>query len=226
MPNTRSRGADTPVDPPAPGSRVRRPAAPLVAPQNGDLRLVRAAAAHCQACPLYRDATRTVFGEGPDHARVMLVGEQPGDREDLQGHPFVGPAGQLLDRALEAAGIDRNGVYVTNAVKHFKFEMRGKRRLHKKPVDSEIGACHQWLARELALVRPEIIVALGATAARSLLGRATPVEANRGRFMPFAGDGRLLITIHPSFLLRMPDEARHAAYDRFVADLRLAAPGH
>lgn len=225
MPNTPSRDAERQVEAPAPRSR-RRPAVPLVAPQSGDLRVVRAAAMHCQACPLYRDATRTVFGEGPDHARVMLVGEQPGDREDLQGHPFVGPAGQLLDRALEQAGIDRREVYVTNAVKHFKFEMRGKRRLHKKPADGEIGACHQWLERELALVRPALIVALGATAARSLLGRATPVEANRGRLMPFGDGGQLLITIHPSFLLRMPEQAREAAYARFVADLALAGLPH
>lgn len=224
MPRTGNPGTDagTPVAPP----RARRPAAPLVAPQTGDLRVVRQAAAHCQACPLYRDATQTVFGEGPAQARVMLVGEQPGDREDLQGHPFVGPAGQLLERALQEAGIDRRAVYVTNAVKHFKFEQRGKRRLHKKPLDSEVGACHQWLARELQLVRPQLVVALGATAARSLLGRATPVEANRGRLVPYAAGGQLLITVHPSFLLRMPEAARASAYARFVADLALAADRH
>lgn len=226
MSNTGNRHAEGNIDPKAPATRSRRAAAPLVAPQSGDLATVRAAAGHCQACPLYRNATQTVFGEGPAHARVMLVGEQPGDREDLEGHPFVGPAGQLLGRALEEAGVNRQSLYVTNAVKHFKFEMRGKRRLHKKPADSEVGACHQWLEREIELVRPEIIVALGATAARSLLGRATPVEANRGHLVAYHGGGQLLITIHPSFLLRMPGEAREAAYARFVADLALIKTAH
>lgn len=141
---------------------------------------LRKAAMSCRACPLWENATQTVFGEGPSHAPVMLVGEQPGDREDLTGHPFVGPAGQLLARALTAVGIPREEVYVTNAVKHFKFEIRGKRRMHKKPVDSEIAACYDWLRREIELVTPRLLIALGATAARSLLGRATPITVNRG----------------------------------------------
>ncbi len=195
-----------------------------MAPDTGDLDDVRTAAHDCRACPLWANATQTVFGEGPEHARIMLVGEQPGDQEDRQGHPFVGPAGQLLDRALEDAGIDRDRVYVTNAVKHFKWEPRGKRRLHKKPGEAEIAACHQWLERELELVAPQLVVAMGATAARALLGRATPIEVNRGRVMPFAAGMQILITVHPSYLLRVPDEAREASYARFVQDLRQAVP--
>jgi DNA polymerase len=179
-------------------------------------------AAECQACPLWKDATQTVFGEGGTRAAIMLVGEQPGDSEDRAGRPFVGPAGRLLDRALVEAGIDRENVYVTNAVKHFKYVPRGKRRMHKKPADAEIAACHQWLERELEFVAPKLIVALGATAARALLGRATPIEQNRGRVMPFPGNAQLLITIHPSALLRIPDEFKAEAYRRFVTDLKLA----
>lgn len=204
--------------------RVSKQAPPRVAPDTGDLDDVRTAAHDCRACPLWANATQTVFGEGPEHARIMLVGEQPGDQEDRQGHPFVGPAGQLLDRALEDAGIDRDRVYVTNAVKHFKWEPRGKRRLHKKPGEAEIAACHQWLERELELVAPQLVVAMGATAARALLGRATPIEVNRGRVMPFAAGMQILITVHPSYLLRVPDEAREASYARFVQDLRQAVP--
>jgi DNA polymerase len=188
------------------------------------LKDVREAAKACKACPLWADATQTVFGEGPARARIMLVGEQPGDQEDRMGHPFVGPAGQLLDRALADAGIDRSEVYVTNAVKHFKYEPRGKRRLHKKPADAEIAACHQWLERELELVSPALVVAMGATAARALLGRPTPIEINRGKLRPFTAGMQILITVHPSYLLRVPDEARADAYARFVQDLRLAAP--
>ncbi|HVL75067.1 MAG TPA: UdgX family uracil-DNA binding protein [Noviherbaspirillum sp.] len=209
---------------PASRSRAARPLPPRVAPQTDSLDDVRAAARGCQACPLWAGATQTVFGEGAEHGRVMLVGEQPGDQEDLSGHPFVGPAGRLLDRALAEAGIERDEVYVTNAVKHFKYELRGKRRLHKKPGDVEIAACVQWLERELDLVAPALVVALGATAARALLGRATPIEANRGRLMSFGEDRQLLITTHPSALLRMPGELKAAAYARFVADLRIAAP--
>ena len=154
----------------------------------------------------------------------MLVGEQPGDQEDLAGRPFVGPAGRLLDRALADAGIDRDRLYVTNAVKHFKNEPRGKRRIHKKPSDREIDACHQWLEREIELVAPKLIVALGATAARSLLGGATPIERNRGKLMEFAPGTQLLITVHPSMLLRVPEEYKAEAYRRFVRDLKLAAP--
>ena len=204
--------------------RVPKQAPPRVAPDSGDLDEVRDAAHGCRACPLWADATQTVFGEGPAPARIMLVGEQPGDQEDRQGHPFVGPAGQLLDRALVEAGIDRDQVYVTNAVKHFKWEPRGKRRLHKKPGELEINACHQWLERELELVAPALVVAMGATAARAVLGRATPIEANRGRVMPLHGGLQVLITVHPSYLLRVPDAMRADAYARFVQDLRLIAP--
>jgi DNA polymerase len=154
----------------------------------------------------------------------MLVGEQPGDQEDIAGHPFVGPAGKILDRALDDAAVNRDKVYVTNAVKHFKFEPRGKRRLHKKPADAEIAACYQWLEREVTLVKPALIVAMGATAARALTGRATGIEANRGRLIDFAPGTQLLITVHPSFLLRVPPEDKAREYERFVADMKLAAP--
>lgn len=204
--------------------RVSKQAPPRVAPDAGDLDDVRDAAHDCKACPLWANATQTVFGEGPGHAPIMFVGEQPGDQEDRQGHPFVGPAGQLLDRALKAAGIDRDKIYLTNAVKHFKWEPRGKRRLHKKPGEAEISACHQWLERELELVAPALVVALGATAARALLGRATPIEANRGRMMPLHGGTQVMITVHPSFLLRVPAEMQDDAFARFVQDLRLALP--
>ncbi|WP_136418640.1 MULTISPECIES: UdgX family uracil-DNA binding protein [Oxalobacteraceae] len=207
--------------------RVRRVPpqdATRIAPDADTLQEVREAAKHCRDCPLWANATQTVFGEGPAHAPIMLVGEQPGDQEDRIGHPFVGPAGKLLDRALEDAGIRRDQVYVTNAVKHFKWEPRGKRRLHKKPGDSEIAACHQWLERELELVAPALVVAMGATAARALLGRATPIEVNRGRLNAFSGAMHILITVHPSYLLRVPPEARDGAYARFVQDLRLAMP--
>lgn len=197
---------------------------PRVAPDTGDIAAVREAALGCKTCPLWADATQTVFGEGPATARVMLVGEQPGDQEDRQGHPFVGPAGQLLDRALKDAGIERGEVYVTNAVKHFKWEPRGKRRLHKTPGEAEIAACHQWLERELELVAPALVVALGATAARALFGRATPIEANRGRVMPFQDGLQILVTVHPSYLLRVPDALRAESYARLVRDLRMAAP--
>ena len=152
----------------------------------------------------------------------MLVGEQPGDREDIEGRPFVGPAGRMLSRALDDAGIARESVYVTNAVKHFKFEPRGKRRLHKRPSDAEIAACHDWLDAEIAAVKPRLIIALGATAARALTGRATPVEANRGKRRDYVAGTELLITVHPSFLLRMPESAKAAEYRRFVTDLKLA----
>jgi uracil-DNA glycosylase len=184
----------------------------------------RRVAVACQACPLWKDATQTVFGEGNAHAAIMLVGEQPGDSEDLAGRPFIGPAGRLLDRALIEAGIDRENAYVTNAVKHFKYVPRGKRRLHKKPADAEIAACHQWLERELEFVAPAVVVALGATAARALLGRTTPIESNRGHLVPFMGSLQLLITVHPSALLRIPPEFKAEAYRRFVADLKAAAP--
>ena len=193
------------------------------------LSAVREQAAHCRACPLWKNATQTVFGAGSQRARVLFVGEQPGDQEDRIGEPFVGPAGKMLDRALTDAAIDRKATYVTNAVKHFKFELRGKRRIHKKPNELEISACHQWLERELELVRPALIVALGATAARAVFGRTTAIEKNRGHVIKaeqasLGHDADVLVTVHPSFLLRVPDEDRDAAYERFVADLKLIRP--
>jgi DNA polymerase len=185
---------------------------------------LREQASHCRACPLWKDATQTVFGEGPPHAKVMLVGEQPGDKEDLAGHPFVGPAGQMLDRALEEAGIDRARVYITNAVKHFKFFPRGKFRLHQKPTTPEIKACRPWYERELAAIKPELVVAMGATAAQCVFGRTTPINKNRGRLIDVADGISALVTVHPSYLLRLPDEAAKASeYERFVDDLKIAA---
>lgn len=188
------------------------------------IQALREAAMGCRACPLWQHATQTVFGEGPSGAPVMLVGEQPGDQEDTTGRPFVGPAGQLLTRALAAAGIPRDRIYITNAVKHFKFELRGKRRMHKKPVDAEIIACYDWLKREIELVTPRLIVAMGATAVRSVLGRATPIMVNRGKITEYAGDISLLITVHPSFLLRVPEQDKDDEYERFLDDLKLAKP--
>jgi DNA polymerase len=188
------------------------------------LTAARKAAAHCQRCALYRNATQTVFGEGPVDAPVVFVGEQPGDQEDLQGRPFVGPAGQMFDRALAEAGIDLGRVYVTNAVKHFKFEPRGKRRIHQKPNNNEIEACRWWLDRELALIKPRLTVALGATAARALTGRDTTISRSRGRLMPLRDGLEGFITVHPSFLLRLPDEAAKAReYKKFIADLKQVA---
>jgi len=188
------------------------------------LKILREEAAGCRACPLWKNATQTVFGEGPQHAQVMLVGEQPGDKEDLAGKPFVGPAGQMLDRALDEAGIDRNKVYVTNAVKHFKFVPRGKIRLHQKPNTSEIKACRPWYERELASTKPALVVAMGATAAQSVFGKITPINKNRGRPIDL-GDGiQALVTVHPSYLLRLPDaDAKAREYQRFVDDLKMAA---
>ncbi len=186
------------------------------------LSALRREAAGCTRCDLYRHATQTVFGEGPAQARIVLVGEQPGDQEDLAGKPFVGPAGKLLDRALEEAGIERGKVYVTNAVKHFKFEPRGKRRIHAKPNAGEITACKWWLQREFVALAPRFVVALGATAAQALSGHAVAVTKMRGRETELMGV-RGLITVHPSYLLRIPDEASKAAeYEKFVADLSLA----
>ena len=178
-------------------------------------------AASCQACPLWKDATQTVFGEGPPSSDVMFVGEQPGDREDREGRPFVGPAGILLDKALVEAGLDRKRIYVTNAVKHFKFEQRGKRRLHKRPNTSEIKICRRWLFDEIEAVSPRLIVALGATAAHGLTGRATAVRSNRGSVLAVDNGLRVFMTIHPSALLRLQDEEeRRAGYQSFVNDLR------
>ncbi|MFL6575219.1 MAG: UdgX family uracil-DNA binding protein [Povalibacter sp.] len=190
---------------------------------------VRALAALCRSCPLWERATQTVFGEGPENARIVVIGEQPGDQEDIAGRPFVGPAGQLLDRALKDAGLNRDSLYVTNAVKHFKFEARGKRRLHKTPGEMEVAACHQWLEQELSMIQPDLILALGGTAARSVFGKAIPILKNRGRI--FSGQAQdetrrpdILLSVHPSSLLRMPDSERAAAYDQFVSDLKLAVP--
>ena len=183
-----------------------------------------AAEAACTRCPLYRDATQAVPGEGPSGAAFMLVGEQPGDKEDLAGKPFVGPAGRVLNEALRDAGIARGDTFVTNAVKHFKHEMRGKRRLHKRPNSYEIERCKVWLDFERELVKPSTIVALGVTAARSLTGRAATIGKLRGRPLATEDGTRLIITIHPSALLRIEDDAeRRAAYQSFVADLKAAA---
>jgi uracil-DNA glycosylase family protein len=184
---------------------------------------LREEATHCRACPLYNHATQTVFGEGPAHARIVLVGEQPGDREDLEGRPFVGPAGRLLDKALDEAGIDRRNVYVTNAVKHFKFEPRGKLRLHKKPMTSEIRACNRWLTSELAVIAPEIVVAMGATAVIGVFGKAMPIGANRGHPIDIDGKTRGFITVHPSYLLRVEEADKELEYARFVEDLKKVA---
>jgi DNA polymerase len=188
------------------------------------LETLRAEAADCRACPLWKNATQTVFGEGPPHAPLMLVGEQPGDKEDIAGKPFVGPAGQMLDRALAEAGIDRNKAYVTNAVKHFKFVPRGKFRLHQKPTTPEIKACRPWYERELAAIKPDLVVAMGATAAQSVFGKITPINRNRGRLIELDDGTKALVTVHPSYLLRLPDEdAKAREYQRFVDDLKIAA---
>jgi DNA polymerase len=185
---------------------------------------LRREAADCRNCDLWKDATQTVFGEGNPSADVMVVGEQPGDVEDKQGKPFVGPAGKLLDRAFTEAGIDRTALYVTNAVKHFRFEMRGKRRLHKKPTVSQIEACKPWLLSEIEVVRPRLIVALGATAAQSLLGRSFRLTQHRGEVFRPEGLPPVTATVHPASILRAPDEAsRHEEMQKFVDDLRAAA---
>ena len=193
-------------------------------PSGNSLKALREEASRCRACPLWKDATQTVFGEGPQHAQVMLVGEQPGDKEDLAGKPFVGPAGQMLDRALEEAGIERSKVYVTNAVKHFKFLARGKFRMHQKPNTSEIRACRQWYERELSSIKPVLVVAMGATAAQSVLGKITPINKNRGHSIDLDDGIKAVITVHPSYLLRLPDaQAKAQEYERFVNDLKIAA---
>jgi len=186
------------------------------------LKQLRDEAHACQACPLWANATQTVFGAGDPHARVMLVGEQPGDEEDKKGLPFVGPAGRLLDRALEAAGVDRNDLYVTNAVKHFKWQLRGKRRLHKTPAQREVDACRQWLEREIAAVKPHVIVALGATAARAVVSKDFKVSTMRGQFVESPLAPCVFATFHPSALLRLKDEAeKEAAFEQLVGDLKL-----
>jgi uracil-DNA glycosylase len=193
-------------------------------PSGSSLKTLREEASRCRACHLWKNATQTVFGEGPQHAQIMLVGEQPGDKEDLAGKPFVGRAGLMLDRALQEAGIDRKKVYVTNAVKHFKFVPRGKIRLHQKPNTSEIKACRQWYERELASIKPDLVVAMGATAAQSVSGKITPINKNRGRPIDLDDGVKALVTVHPSYLLRLPDaDARAREYQRFVDDLKIAA---
>ncbi|MGE5493606.1 MAG: UdgX family uracil-DNA binding protein [Actinomycetota bacterium] len=178
----------------------------------------------CRACPLWMHATQTVFGEGNPQARVVLVGEQPGDAEDVAGRPFVGPAGKILDRALEDAEIDRGALYVTNAVKHFKWEPRGKRRMHKTPAQQEIAACHRWIERELEIIRPALVVCLGATAVHALIGRDRTVTSLRGRIMERPEGPAWLVTVHPSYILRVPPQVHSQVYQSFVADLRLARP--
>ena len=186
------------------------------------LNQLREEARGCRACPLWANASQTVFGAGDPHARVMLVGEQPGDEEDKKGLPFVGPAGRLLDRVLEAAGVDREHLYVTNAVKHFKWQLRGKRRLHKTPAQREIDACHQWLEREIQTVQPTVIVAMGATAARAVIGKDFKVSLMRGRFVDSPLAPYVFATFHPSALLRLRDEAeKEAAFEQMVSDFKL-----
>jgi DNA polymerase len=198
-------------------------AAPLI-PAHPTLEKLGKAAAGCKACDLWKRGTQTVFGEGSPRAKVMFVGEQPGDQEDLQGRPFVGPAGRVLDKALEIAGIDRNDVYVTNAVKHFNWEPRGKRRIHKKPRQLEITACRPWLEAEIAVTGPEVVVCLGATAAQSLLGPKFKVTERRGEVIPSTLAPFMVATVHPSSILRAPDEdARQQAMTDFVKDIRTIA---
>jgi uracil-DNA glycosylase len=204
---------------PLPGEPVSR-----LLPGRPTLSSIREAARGCKACDLYLRGTQTVFGEGPRKAEIMLVGEQPGDAEDLAGHPFVGPAGRLLDAALEEAGIDRSRVYVTNVVKHFKWEPRGKRRIHAKPNAGEIAACRPWLETEIALVKPRVIVCLGATAAQALLGKSFKVSRQRGEFVPSTLAPFVSATVHPSSILRArDDETRREERKRFVTDLKKIA---
>ena len=188
------------------------------------IRLLAKEAKSCTRCDLYKNATQTVFGEGPANAALMLVGEEPGDQEDLAGHPFVGPAGKILDKALEAANIERDSIYVTNAVKHFKNEPRGKRRIHKKPDASEIDVCHWWLENEFEIIQPRVVVALGTTATRAVMGKGMTISANRGRLLPLSGEAKAVLTIHPSYVLRLQEERdKRREFDHLVKDLRLAA---
>jgi uracil-DNA glycosylase len=207
-----------------PKKNVQDSGAADLIPQKATLKTLRENAKGCKACDLWLRGTQTVFGEGASHAKVMLVGEQPGDKEDLEGKPFVGPAGALLDKALVAAGVDRRQTYVTNAVKHFKWEPRGKRRIHKKPNSIEITACRAWLDAEIEVVKPEIIVCLGATAAQALLGRAFRVTQQRGKAINFGKGMQIVATVHPSSILRAPHEdARHREMLLLIADLKVVA---
>ena len=200
-----------------------RPATTKV-PDQLTLPALREAAAGCRACDLYKTGTQTVFGQGAEHAQVMFVGEQPGDREDREGKPFVGPAGRVLDEALEEAGIDRRHVYITNAVKHFKWKPQGKRRLHQKPNAAEINACRPWLDAEITVVKPHLLVLLGATAAQALLGRDFRVSVQRGQLMERPGLPPMMATVHPSSILRAPDdETREIEMRAFVQDLKRVA---
>jgi uracil-DNA glycosylase family protein len=206
-----------------PKPRPDSPAWDLI-PEKPTLPKVRQAAAGCRACELWEKGTQTVFGEGSAGSSLMLVGEQPGDREDVEGHPFVGPAGRLLDTALERAGIDRSKVYVTNVVKHFNWEPRGRRRIHKKPNAEHISACRPWLETELRLVKPKVLVCLGATAAQAIIGRTFRLTQHRGELVETGLEPMVTATVHPSSILRAPDdEARHEAMEAFVADLTKVA---
>src|SRR5205823_1212584 len=197
-------------------SKSEKYAGPATPPNSSRLSTVRDAASRCTACHLYKQATQTVFGEGPKTARMMLVGEQPGDYEDVAGKPFVGPAGKIMDQALEEAGIDRKQVYVTNVVKHFKWEPRGKRRIHQKPNSREIAACRPWLEAELRIVKPNLVVAMGATAAQTIFGPSFRVTRERGKVLSSKFAPRVLATVHPSSLLRQPDEeSRQREYNHF-----------
>jgi uracil-DNA glycosylase family protein len=204
-------------------SKPESTAAELIAPR-ATLDQVRRAAAGCKACDLWKLGTQTVFGEGARHAKVMFVGEQPGDKEDLAGKPFVGPAGAVLDKALAAAGIERDEIYITNAVKHFKWEPRGKRRIHKKPNALEVAACRPWLDAEIELTKPEVVVVMGATAAQALLGKNFKVTQERGKLLESGLAPNVIATVHPSSILRAPDEeSRHAEMARFIDDMRVVA---
>jgi len=193
-------------------------------PKTPSLSSLRKAAARCRGCDLYKSATQTVFGEGPAHAKVMFVGEQPGDSEDKEGHPFVGPAGKLFRKAMDQAGISPSDAYITNAVKHFKYVWRGKRRIHQKPKRTEVIACRPWLEAEIEAVRPGVIVALGATAAQSLLGPSFRLTQHRGEFVESEWPAHVTATVHPSAILRAPDEeSRHVEMAKFIADLKIVA---
>ena len=220
-PKTKSRAKKSPRAPAA-STPATNPAAPLPIAKSIDD--ARARAKNCEACDLYKHATQTVFGEGARQPRILFVGEQPGDQEDRQGRPFVGPAGKLLDTALGEAGIHRSTTYVTNAVKHFKWEPRGKRRIHKKPNGAEIAACRPWLETEIALLSPQVVVCLGATAAQTLLGRKFRVTQSRGELLESTLAPHIMATVHPSSILRAPDdESRHREMAQFVADLKKLA---
>lgn len=203
--------------PPRPSGREVKVAAPPESRES--LVTLRETAAHCRACPLWRTATQTVFGEGARRAPLLIVGEQPGHNEDLEGHPFVGPAGQLLEKALELAGVEEEMVYLTNAVKHFKWELRGKRRMHKTPLQKEIAACHPWLEAEIQLVAPRMILCLGATAARAVLGGAVRVGEHRGQIIPTPYGVDALVTIHPAYVLRLQAGEGESAFRNLVEDI-------